>query len=79
MRRILERLEVRDRRSHGSASRRDSHHRSDASHRRRNSNEDSDKSSARSRRQDDRHRGLKNIKLRIPPFTGSSKPEEFLD
>ena len=50
VRRILERLEVRDRRSHGSASRRDSHHRSDASHRRRNSNGDSDESSARSRR-----------------------------
>ena len=84
VRKILERLEVRDRRSHGSASRKDSHHRSDASHRRRNSNGDSDESSARSRRQDDRqrddrHRGLENIKLRIPPFTGSSKLDEFLD
>ena len=82
--RILERLEVRDRRSHGSASSRDSHHRSDASHRRRSLNGDFDETIARSRRQDDRHRGekhrgLENIKLKIPPFTGSSKPDEFLD
>ena len=67
---IVERLEVRDRRSH-----------SGAGSRRRHSSDESDASSERSRRgnRDDRHKGIENIKLKIPPFTGSSKPEEFLD
>ena len=67
---IMERLEVRDRRSH-----------SDAGSRRRHSSDESDASSERSRRgnRDDRRKGIENIKLKIPPFTGSSKPEEFLD
>ena len=67
---IMERLEVRDRRSQGGSS-----------HRRRSSDE-SDATSGRNRRRDvrdDRRHGIENIKLKIPPFTGSSKPEEFLD
>ena len=28
---------------------------------------------------DDRRKGVGNIKLKIPPFTGSNKPEEYLD
>ena len=67
---IMERLEVRDRRSH-----------SDASHRRRSGN-GSETDSVKSRRRgdrDERKKGLENIKLKIPAFTGSSKPEEFLD
>ena len=66
---IMERLEVRDRRSQGGSS-----------HRRRSSDE-SDATSGRNRRgnRDDRRKGIENIKLKIPPFTGSSKPEEFLD
>ena len=75
---IMERLEVRERQSRGSASHRGSHHRSDGSHRRRSSDE-SDATSGRNRRHDDRRHGIENIKLKIPPFTGSSKPEEFLD
>ena len=50
---IMERLEVRERRSHGSASHRGSHHRSDGSHRRRSSDE-SDATSGRNRRHDGR-------------------------
>ena len=67
---IMKRLEVRDRRSQGGSS-----------HRRRSSDE-SDATSDRNRRRDggnDRRHGIENIKLKIPPFTGSSKPEEFLD
>ena len=67
---IMERLEVRDRRSQG-----------DSSHMRRSSDE-SEASTMRSRRRgdrDERRKGLENIKLKIPAFTGSSKPEEFLD
>ena len=66
---IMERLEVRDRRSQGGSS-----------HRRRSSDE-SDATSGRDRRgnRDNRHKGIENIKLKIPPFTSSSKPEEFLD
>ena len=68
---VMERLEVRDRRSH-----------SGAGSRRRHSSNESDAASARNRRhdgRDDRRHGIENIKLKIPPFTGSSKPEEFLD
>ena len=71
VRRILEGLEVRDRRSH-----------SGAGHRSRNSSGRFDENSERSSRcrdRDDRRRGIENIKLKIPPFTGSNKPEEFLD
>ena len=67
---IMERLEVRDRRSH-----------SGARSRRRRSSDESNASSERSRRgnRDDRRKGIENIKLKIPSFTGSSKLEEFLD
>ena len=67
---IMERLEVRDKRTH-----------SGAGSRRRHSSDESDASSERSRRgnRDERRKGIENIKLKIPPFTGSSKPEEFLD
>ena len=71
VRMILKRLEVRDRRSHSGASRksRNSSGRFD---------ENSERSSKRGDR-DDRRRGIENIKLKILPFTGSNKPEEFLD
>src|SRR5262249_32801521 len=67
---VMERLEVRDRRSQGGSS-----------HRRRSSDE-SKASTVRSKRRgdrDERKKGLENIKLKIPAFTRSSKPEEFLD
>ena len=67
---IMERLEVRDRRSQGGSS-----------HRRRSSDE-SDATSGRNMRRDgrdDRRHGIENIKLKILPFTGSNKPKEFLD
>ena len=68
---IMERLEVRDRRSHSSAG-----------SRRRHSSDESDATSGGNKRRDgkdDRRHGIENIKLKIPPFTGSSNPEEFLD
>ena len=67
---IMERLEVRDRRSQ-----------SGAGSKRRHSSDESDASSERSRREnrDDRCKGIENIKLKITPFTGSGKLEEFLD
>ena len=65
----MERLEIRDRRSL-----------SGVGSRRRHSSDESNVSSERSRRgnRDDRRKGIENIKLKIPPFTSSSKPEEFL-
>ena len=72
VRRILERLEVRDRRSHSGNS----------SRRRRDSNGKSEANIERSRRlgnRDDRWRGIENIKLKIPPFTRSSMLKEYLD
>ena len=71
VRRILERLGVRDRRSHSGASRRS-----------RNSSGRSDENNERSNRpgdRDHRRKGIENIKLKIPPFTSSNKLEEFLD